>query len=105
MKNFDVVSRLPGIVAAALSNDSGTLLQCTGNIDGESAGAIAAFSVQSLGKAGEELGLGSLQRIVVADPARSCVALVLGEEVLSVYADPGKPFATIEKKLEDLFNR
>jgi hypothetical protein len=102
MKNFDVVAKLPGIVAAALSNDSGTLLQSSGSIDGETAGAIAAFSVQSLGNAGQALGLGSLQRIVVADPARSCMSVVLGDEVLSLYADSGKPFTIVEKKLEEL---
>jgi hypothetical protein len=105
MNNFDAVAKLPGIVGAALSNDSGSLLESIGNIDGDTVGAVNAFSVQSLGKAGEVLGLGSLQRIIVSDPGRSCVALVLGDEVLSVYADAGKPFANLEKKLDGIFGR
>jgi predicted regulator of Ras-like GTPase activity (Roadblock/LC7/MglB family) len=105
MKNFDAVAKLPGIVGAALSNDSGSLLEFVGNIDGDTVGAVNAFSVQSLGKAGEVLGLGSLERIIVSDPGRSCIALVLGDEVLSVYADAGRPFANLEKKLDTIFTR
>jgi hypothetical protein len=105
MKNFESVAKIPGIVAAALSNDSGTLLESAGNIDGDTAGAVNAFSVQSFGKAGELLGLGALERITVADPKRSCIAMVMGDEILGVYADSGKSFVSVEKKLEGIFSR
>jgi|CZKU01.1.fsa_nt_gi hypothetical protein len=105
MNPFDVVSKIPGIVAAILSDESGNLLESVGNIDGESAAAVNAFARESFGKAGDILGLGSLDRVVIASPTRSAIVAVRPGYVMSVFADAGKPFSTVEKKLTEILSR
>ncbi len=100
MKNFNVVGSLPEVSAAVLSDGAGTLVEWSGNIDGETAAAVHAFSLQALTQAGELLGLGALDRTVVQGPNKACIITVQGEEILGVYAAPGKAFMAVEKKLE-----
>lgn len=100
MKNFNAIGNLPEVSAAVLSDGSGTLLEWSGSIDGETAAAVHAFSLQALTQAGELLGLGGLDRTVVQGPSKACIITVQGEEILGVYASPGKAFIAVEKKLE-----
>ncbi len=105
MKNFDAIANFPEVVGAVVSDGSGTLLEWAGKIDGETAGAVHAFALQSLTEAGELLGLGKFERAAIAGPTKACVITLQGEEILGVYADPGKPFLTVEKKLETVIQR
>lgn len=105
MKDFNVIAKLPEVVGAVLSDTSGALLDWSGNIDGEVAGAAHAFSVRSLARAGDLLGLGNFQRVSVVGPTKSCVITLQGDTVLGTYVDPTKPLAAIEKKLHDTLHK
>src|ERR1019366_8561578 len=98
MNPFDVVSKIPGIVAAILSDESGNLLESVGNIDGESPAPVNAFPRESFGKAGDILGLGSLDRVVIASPTRSAIVAVRPGYVMSVFADAGNEIKQRKKK-------
>ena len=100
MNNFDAISRLPEAVATVLSDDSGSLLQWVGEIDGETAGAVHAFARQSLGQAGEMLGLGAFERVSIVSAKQACIVATQGNQVLGVYSAAGKAFLALEKKLE-----
>lgn len=97
-----MIAKLPEVVAAVLSDPSGALLDCSGNIDGEVAAAVHAFTVQSLGRAGELLGFGGFQRASVVGPSKACVITLQADTVLGTYVDPAKPLASVEKKLDTL---
>ncbi|HET9960223.1 MAG TPA: roadblock/LC7 domain-containing protein [Polyangiaceae bacterium] len=101
MKDFNVIAKFPEVQGAVLSDPSGALLDVAGNIDGEVAGAVHAYSMKSLGQAGELLGLGGIQRTAIVGPTKSVVITIHDQEILGVYVDPDKPLAAIEKKLQD----
>jgi predicted regulator of Ras-like GTPase activity (Roadblock/LC7/MglB family) len=100
MTDFDVVSEFPEAAAVVLSDDSGSLLEWTGDIDGETAGAVHAFTRQALSQAGEMLGLGTFERATIVGAARACILAQHGDRVLAVYAAAGRPLGALEKKLD-----
>ncbi|MFC1642090.1 hypothetical protein ACFL5O_05295 [Myxococcota bacterium] len=105
MKDFNVIANLPEVVGAVLSDPSGTLLDWSGDIDGEVAGAVNAFSVRSLGRAGELLGLGTFQRASIVGQTKACVISLQADAVLGTYVDAGKPLAAIEKRLHETLQK
>jgi hypothetical protein len=101
VKNFNIVAKLPEVIGAALSDASGSLLDCAGQMDGEMAGAVHAFTARSLAQAGEILGLSALERVTLTGGKSACVIAVHDNHVLGVDVDPSKPLAAIEKKIWD----
>src|SRR5688572_6800722 len=102
MKDFNVIAKFPEVLGAVLSDPAGALLESFGDVDGESAGAVHAYSLLGLSQVGEMLGLGALERIAVTGPSKACLITVQGDAVLGVYVHPARPLAGIEKKLQDL---
>jgi predicted regulator of Ras-like GTPase activity (Roadblock/LC7/MglB family) len=105
MQNFELVASCPEVIGAVVSNNVGALLQSAGEIDAETIGAVLSYSAQSLARAGENMGLGELGRVVVAGAKRTCLITVRHDEILSVYVDSSKPVASFEKKMDDLLQR
>ncbi len=101
MKNFSIVAKFPEVIGAALSDASGSLLDCAGQMDGETAGAVHAFAARCLAQAGEVLGLSTLERVTLAAGKSTCVIVVHDNHVLGVDVDPSKPLAPIEKRIWD----
>jgi hypothetical protein len=101
MKDINVIAEFPEVLGAVLSDASGALLDALGDVDGESAGAVHAYSLRALSQAGELLGLGGFERVTVLGPGQACVIALQGDAVLGVYVDPAKPLAPFEKKLLD----
>lgn len=105
MKNFAQVARLPDVLGATVSDLSGALLESSGAIDGEVAGAIHAYALQSMMQAGETLGLGACQRVTVTGPTKAFLIIACDNEVLGADVDPTKPLNVIEKKILDVLYR
>jgi len=105
MQNFELLASYPEVIGAVVTDQGGALLQSAGEIDAETVGAVLSYSSQSLARAGENMGLGELTRIVVAGAKRTCIITVRQEEVLGVYVDSSKPLASFEKKMDDLLQR
>jgi len=101
MKDISAIAGFPEVVGAVLSDLTGALLDSFGSVDGEAAGAVHAYSVVSLGQAGELLGLGAFERAAITGPGAACLITLEGERVLGVYVDPTKPLPPIEKKIRD----
>ena len=101
MKNFHMIAKLPEILGAVLSDPAGALIESFGSTDAEAAAAVHSFSAQSLGQAGDLLGLGTLDRVSIVGPTRVCTISKQSDGVLGVYVDPTKPLASIEKKIQD----
>jgi predicted regulator of Ras-like GTPase activity (Roadblock/LC7/MglB family) len=99
------IARFPEVTAMVLTDDAGALLESSGDIDGEALGAVHVVTTQSLGRCGNALGLGTLLRVTVTGPRRSCLIAVYDQEVLGVYVDPSKPFGVFEKKLDTALRR
>jgi hypothetical protein len=98
------VARLPEITAWALSDPSGSLIESSGEIDGESTGAVVAVAIQGIERIGEHLGIGSLRRASVVGTGWASVWAVHEQEVLSFYLDPSKPLSAFEKKLDTILH-
>jgi predicted regulator of Ras-like GTPase activity (Roadblock/LC7/MglB family) len=99
------LSRLPEVTALVISDRSGALVEATGDIDGEAAGAVYTVAAEALGRAGEQLGLGPLSRASIAGPATACIVAVHDEGVVGIHVDPKKPVGAVEKKLDGVFRR
>jgi predicted regulator of Ras-like GTPase activity (Roadblock/LC7/MglB family) len=101
MKEFSAIAKLPDVVGAVLSDHSGALLEWSGAVDGETAGAVHAFMVRGFSQAGDLLGIGSFQRVSVVGPTKACVVAIHGDTILGTYTDPTKPIANVEKRLQE----
>jgi hypothetical protein len=101
MKEFSAIAKLPDVIGAVLTDDSGALLEWSGAVDGETAGAVNAFMVRGFRQAGELLGIGSLQRVSVVSSTRACVVTIQNDAILGTYTDPSKPIANIERRLQE----
>lgn len=88
---FTAVAKLPGVIAAVLSDPSGTVLEASGPIEAEMAGAIHSFVFQALTQAGTKLGFDEMKRISVMGPKQVCVLSRLNGNILGTYVDPSKP--------------
>lgn len=105
MKNFSVVAKFPEVIGVALTDSFGMFLECAGKIDGEMAGAAHAFTAGALSKAGEALGLNSLERVSLAGDKSVCVIVFHDNQILGADVDPSKPLAAIEKKIWDTITK
>jgi predicted regulator of Ras-like GTPase activity (Roadblock/LC7/MglB family) len=101
MKEFSAIAKLPDVIGAVLSDHSGALLEWSGAVDGETAGAVHAFAVRSFSQAGDSLGVGAFQRVSIVGPTKACVITLHGDTILGTYTDPAKPIANVEKRLQD----
>jgi predicted regulator of Ras-like GTPase activity (Roadblock/LC7/MglB family) len=99
------LTRLPEVVASVVTDRTGTLLDSSGDVDGETVGAVHAVCAESLDRTGETLGLGSLQRASVTGPKRVCVIAECGDEIVGMYVDPTKSLATFERKLDSVLRQ
>jgi predicted regulator of Ras-like GTPase activity (Roadblock/LC7/MglB family) len=94
------IAKFPEVVALVVTDDAGSLLESSGDIDGEALGAVHVVTMQAVTRCGNALGLGTLERITVTGGTRACLIAIYEREVLGVYLDPTKPIGAFEKKLE-----
>ena len=99
------IAKFPEVAATVVTDDAGALLESSGDIDGESIGAVHVVAMQAFARCGHALGLGHLQRVTVAGPRRACLIAIYDHEVLGVYMDPSKPIGAFERKLEAALRR
>lgn len=104
MMDFNAIANLPEVTGAVLSDASGALLEVVGDLDGEAAGAVHAFSLLALSQAGEMLGLGGFQRAAISTPTHACVVLACEGTVLGVHTEPRK-LSALEQKLHNTLQR
>ena len=99
------IAKFPEVNALVVTDDTGALLESSGDIDGEALGAVHVVATQALARCGNALGLGTLHRVIVTGPRRACMISVYDREVLGVYLDPTKPLGAFEKKLDMALRR
>lgn len=99
------IAKFPEVAALVVTDDAGSLLESSGDIDGEALGAVHVVTLQALSRCGNALGLGQLQRVTITGPRRACLIAAYDQEVLGVYVDPTKPIGAFEKKLETALRR
>ena len=99
------IAKFPEVLALVVTDDAGSLLESSGDIDGEALGAVHVVTVQAITRCGNALGLGPLERITVTGGKRTCLIAIHDREVLGVFLDPTKPIAPFEKKLEAVLPR
>jgi predicted regulator of Ras-like GTPase activity (Roadblock/LC7/MglB family) len=102
MKEFSAIAKLPDVVGAVRSDQFGALLESSGTIDGETAGAVHAFMVRAFSQAGELLGVGSFQRVSVVGPSKAFVVAIHGDSILGTYTDPSRSTTNVEKRLQEI---
>lgn len=96
------LARFTEVTGLVVSDDTGSLLGTSGDIDGELLGAVHVVVMQALRRCGETLGMGELGRFTLTGAKQACVVAAHGEEVLGVYLNTAKAIGAFEKKLETL---
>jgi predicted regulator of Ras-like GTPase activity (Roadblock/LC7/MglB family) len=99
------IAKFPEVTALVVTDEAGSLLESSGDIDGESLGAVHVVAIQSLLRCGNALGLGQFLRVTVTGPRRACVITTYDRDVLGIYIDPSKPIGAFEKKLDTALRR
>ena len=99
------IARFPEVVATVVTDRSGVLLESTGDIDAETAGAVHAVTTEVLTRTGDALGLGVLQRTSIVGPKQACIITSSEDEIVGVHIDPSKSFGAFEKKLEGVLRQ
>jgi predicted regulator of Ras-like GTPase activity (Roadblock/LC7/MglB family) len=99
------VAKFPEVTALVVTDDSGSLLEASGDIDAEAIGAVHVVTAQALARCGNALGLGTLDRATIVGSKRTCLIALYEQQVLGVYVDPTKPLGAFEKKLEMALRR
>jgi predicted regulator of Ras-like GTPase activity (Roadblock/LC7/MglB family) len=100
------IAKFPEVIALVVTDDAGSLLETSGDIDGEALGAVHVVTTQAITRCGNALGLGSLEHITVTSGKRACVIALHEQEILGVYVDASKqPIGAFEKKLETALRR
>ena len=100
------IAALHGVKSAVLGSARGALLEAAGDGDGdaEAGAAISGFVWTALAEAGEQLGLGRLDRLTAAGTTRASVAVAQPDDtVLTVLAEPA--LAGLEKAVEAALSR
>lgn len=99
------IVKFPEVRALVVTDDAGSLLEVSGDIDGEALGAVNAVTVQALARCGDVLGLGALQRATLTAVRHSSVIAVHEQEILGLQIDPSSPLSAFEKKLDTAMRR
>jgi predicted regulator of Ras-like GTPase activity (Roadblock/LC7/MglB family) len=99
------IAKFPEVAALVVTDDAGSLLESSGDIDGEALGAVHVVTMQAFARCGTALGLGAILRVTITGAKRACLIAVYDQEVLGVYVDPTKPLGAFEKKLETALRR
>jgi len=99
------LAKFPEVTALVVTDDAGSLLESSGDIDAEALGAVHVVTTQALARCGNALGLGMLDRATIISTKRTCLIALYEQQVLGVYMDPTKPVAAFEKKLETALRR
>ena len=99
------IANFPEVTALVVTDDEGSLLESSGDIDSEEVGAAHAVTMRALARCGDALGLGALTRLTVTGGRRPCLIAVYDHEVLGVYVDPTNPIAAFEHKLDGALQR
>jgi predicted regulator of Ras-like GTPase activity (Roadblock/LC7/MglB family) len=99
------IAKAPEVLATVVTDRIGMLLDATGDVDGESLGAVNAVTADALIKAGETLGLGLLHRCAISGARRACVISVHDDEIVGFYLDSGKALGPFERKLDGIIRQ
>jgi len=99
------LAKFPEVTALVVTDDAGSLLESSGDIDAEALGAVHVVTAQALVRCGNALGLGALDRVTIVGAKRTCLIALHELQVLGVYMDPSKPIGAFEKKLEMALRR
>ena len=100
MADLSAIARIPGVASAVLGDEAGGFHDAIREGDGESVASVTGFVAASLARAGEELGLGALRRIVAGGEKRGFVVLIHGGAVVTARVEPAAALAAVERTLE-----
>jgi len=103
--SLQAIAAIPEVKSAVLADLEGALAEAIAEPDAETIAAIMGFTIASVNKAGELLGLGPLARLNVIGPSRSCIATVRGDTVLTTVIDQGRSAGAVEEKLDTILQR
>jgi hypothetical protein len=105
MSSLAAIGKLPEVKRAVVSDSGGALLESVGEPDPEGVAAVMGFCAAALGRAGELLGFGSVDRFVVTGVQTASISTMQGDTIVTVFVDPTKPISVVEKKLETALPR
>lgn len=100
MPDIAAIVRLPEVKKVVRTDLQGTLIDSIREPDPEGVAAIAGFVVGTLIQGGEQLGLGSLRRIVVTGGHCADLATVSDQTVVLLRIEPASAVAVAEKALD-----
>jgi hypothetical protein len=99
MSDLALIARLPEVKSAVLSDRSGGFLEALRDPDGEAAAAVAGFLATTLFQAGDELGLGALEKVAFTSDARACLVVVKRDTLVGAVVEPATSLPAVESAL------
>lgn len=99
------IARFPEVLALVVTDRSGAVLDASGELDAEAAGAVYTVAAGALEQVGEQLGLGAFARSSITGPATACLVAPHEDAVVAIHLDPKKPVGAIERKLDTVLRR
>jgi hypothetical protein len=100
MTDIATIARFPEVKKVVRTDRQGTLIDSIREPDPEGVGAVAGFVVGALTQAGDQLGLGTLRRIVATGPRCADLAAVNDRTVILLRIEPASAVAAAEKALD-----
>jgi len=102
---LSMIGSIPGVKSAVLGDLGGALVDALREPEGEAMAAEMAFLGATVIEAGEQLGLGTLQRIVLAGPTSAAVVVVWDRQIMAARVDPPRALAGVEKSILAAFKQ
>ncbi len=100
MPDIAAIARLPEVKKVVRTTLEGALIDSIREPDPEGVAAVAGFVVGALAQAGDQLGLGSLRRILVSGGRCADLAAVQDQVVVLLRIEPASATAVAEKALD-----
>ncbi len=100
MPDLALITSIPEVRGGVLSDAGGALLDSFNEPDGESVAAVIGFLASTMSQAGEQLGLGQLQRISFASEQQACVLVVEAASIACAFVESARSLPAVERALD-----
>ena len=100
MPDLALITSIPEVRSGVLSDPTGALLDSFNEPDGESVAAVIGFLANTMGQAGEQLGLGQLERISCSSEQQACVLVVEPTSIACAFVESPRALPAVERTLD-----
>jgi predicted regulator of Ras-like GTPase activity (Roadblock/LC7/MglB family) len=105
MADFSLLTAIPEVRGSVLGDLGGSFLDAQNEADGETIAAVMGFLASTMNQIGEQIGLGYVRRMSMAAERSAMVVVVDGESVMTLFIDPPRALASVEKTVDSTLSQ